>query len=199
MKHFAGWVLLLMVAMASFGGCGADDGETGGFGGDGGTGGIGGDGGVGGTCPEENYPPSVVSQPGAEYPLNLIGRLNLDDPLPPGTPGEVPLEVIVRDPNVEQTLEFRLFLDSPPPPAAEFPIQEGRIEPSGFVERPRDLTVAYDMLSPGVCHKIELVVVGQFASNTEPRRPLEPGDFDQVTWWIEVVDVDNPVIVVACR
>jgi hypothetical protein len=191
--------------MVGCGGTTGDDGDggsggTGGAGGSGGFAGSGGMGGAGGQCPEENYPPSIISQPDAEYPLNQIGKLNLDDPLPPGEPAEVLLEVIVRDPNVEQTLEYRLFLDSPPPPASEFPVDEGSIEPIGAVERPLDLAVSYEMLSPAaVCHKIELVVVGEFASVVEARRPVEPGDFDQVTWWIEVVDTDNPVITEECR
>jgi hypothetical protein len=42
-------------------------------------------------------------------------------------------------------------------------------------------------------------VVGQFLNFVEPRRPVEEGDIDQVTWWVEVTDADNPVIVQACR
>lgn len=146
---------------------------------------------------EENYPPSVVSQPGADYPLNEIGQLNLDDPV---EVPELPLDVIVRDPNVDQTLEYRIFLDSPPPPATEIPIDDGFVEPQGgSVERPQTFTVPYSSLAPGECHKIELVVVGNFASFVEPRRPVEEGDFDDRTWWIEVTDTDNPVITVECR
>ena len=78
---------------------------------------------------------------------------------------EMALEVLIRDPNFDQTLEYRIFLDSPPPPEAEFAIQQGDIEPTGFLERPRSFAISYDELAPGECHKIELVVVGQFASN----------------------------------
>lgn len=143
--------------------------------------------------PVENFPPSVVSQPEAEYPLNEIGAINLDDP-PPDQEAEMRLQTIVRDPNVEQTLQYRIFLDSEPPPAAEFFIQEGFIEPSGFVERDREFAIPYELLAPGECHKLELVVVGEFASRViEPRRPVQPGDIDQVTWWVEVTDDDNPM------
>jgi len=146
--------------------------------------------------PAENFPPSIISQPLAEFPLNEIGQIDLDDPI---ESAEMPLDVIIRDPNFDQTLEYRLFLDAPDPPAVERPIQEGEIEPSGFLERPRTFTVSYDELAPGECHKIELVVVGQFASNVEQRRPVEPGDVDQATWWVEVTDSDHPVIEVGCR
>ena len=149
--------------------------------------------------PVENFPPSIISQPLADFPLDEIGRINLDDPLFPSEPAEMPLDVIIRDPNFDQTLEYRIFLDSPEPPAAEFAIQQGDVEPTGFLERPRTFAISYDELAPGECHKIELVVVGEFASNVEQRRPVEPGDIDQATWWVEVIDADHPVIEVECR
>lgn len=140
--------------------------------------------------PEANFPPSVVSQPLAEFPLNEIGQIDLDEA---GETQEMPLEVVIRDPNVGQTLQYRIFLDSPPPPQSEFPIFDGNIDPSGFVERDQTFPIPFDLLQAGVCHKIELVVVGQFASFVEPRRPVEPGDIDQVTWWVEVTDADFPI------
>jgi hypothetical protein len=146
--------------------------------------------------PQENYPPSIVSEVSADFPLNEIGQINLDDPV---ELREMPLQVIVRDPNLDQSLDYRIFLDAPDPPAVERPIQEGVIDPTGFLERPQTFTISYNELPAGQCHKIELVVVGMFASNVEQRRPVEPGDFDEVTWWVEVVDADNPVIVQECR
>ncbi len=150
--------------------------------------------------PAENFPPSIISQPEAEFPLNEIGQINLDDPLPPDQAAEMPLQVIIRDPNIDQTLEYRIFLDSPPPPAAEFPIQQGTVEPNvGLLERPSEFFIPYEALGPGICHKIELVVAGGFASGSvEPRRPVEPGDIDQATWWVEVTDDDTP-LEAACR
>lgn len=148
--------------------------------------------------PNENFPPSIVSQPDAEFPLNEIGQVNLDDPLPPEQAAEILLQTIIRDPNFDQTLQYRIFLDSPPPPASEIPILSGNIDPSGFLARDREFAIPYDALAPGICHKIELVVVGQFASFVEPRRPVDPGDFDQVTWWVEVTDDDTP-LEQACR
>lgn len=145
---------------------------------------------------EQNYPPSVVSQPSAEYPLREIGQLNLDESLET----EVPLDTIVRDPNVDQTLEYRIFLNSSTPPGTEFPVDDGTINPQGgSVERPETFTIPHSLLSPGECNKIELIVVGNFLSFVEPRRPEEEGDYDNATWWIEVTDTDNPVITVECR
>lgn len=146
--------------------------------------------------PTENFPPSIVSPTDADFPLNQIGQVNLDDPV---EAPEVRLQTIVRDPNFEQTLEFRIFLDSEPPPAAEFAIQQGTIGPNGFLERAPVFSIPYDILPPGICHKIELVVVGEFASMVEPRRPLDFGDYDEVTWWIEVTDDEFPIITEPCR
>jgi len=146
--------------------------------------------------PAENFPPSIISQPLAEFPLNEIGEINLDDPV---ESPEMPLQVIIRDPNFDQTLDYRIFLDAPPPPAAELQIQEGEIDPTGFLERPSEFFISYDELAPGECHKIELVVVGKFASNVEKRRPEEEGDVDLATWWVEVIDTDNPTINERCR
>ena len=135
--------------------------------------------------PEENFPPSVVSQPAALFPLNEIGELNLDDPV---ETQELPLEVIIRDPNIDQTLEYRIFLNSPPDNPIDFDV----IDPVGAVERPRTFSIAFDSLTPGICNKIELVVVGAFASFVDPRRPVEEGDADIATWWVRVIDRDNP-------
>jgi hypothetical protein len=145
-------------------------------------------------APSRTTHPSIVSPPNPDYPLNRIGRVNLDEPVE--TP-EVPFEVIIRDPNVEQPLEYRTFLDSVPP--SEFPIDEGVINPTGMVARPTVFVLPYDVLSPGVCHRFELVVVGEFASVVEPRRPVQEGDFDQVTWWIEVTNLDYPNVTVPCQ
>ena len=146
--------------------------------------------------PVENFPPSIISEPLADFPLNEIGQINLDDPV---ESPEMPLQVIIRDPNFDQTLEYRIFLDSPPPPTPETPIDFGTVDSTGFLERLRTFPIPYESLVPGECHKIELVVVGEFASFVEPRRPVEEGDIDQATWWVEVVDSDNPVIIRECR
>jgi hypothetical protein len=146
---------------------------------------------------DENFPPSVISEEGAQYPLREIGELNLDVPV---EVRELPLEVIVRDPNVDQTLSYRVFVDAETVNSS--PIIEDTIEPfQGEVERPNTFNIPYDFLLPaGVCHKVEVVVTGAFAPGAvEPRRPVEAGDIDNRTWWIEVIDFDNPTIEEACR
>jgi hypothetical protein len=146
---------------------------------------------------EENFPPSIISEVDAEYPSREIGQLDLDAPV---ESPELPLEVVVRDPNIDQTLEYRMFLDATNPPSnTDIPIEQGVIEPTGDVERPRTFTVPYVDLIPGVCHKIEITVTGRFAGFIEPRRPEIEGDIDNRTWWVEVTDAEFPVITVECQ
>ncbi len=135
--------------------------------------------------PEENFPPSIISEPGATFPLNEIGDVNIDETVDT----EMPLEVIIRDPNFDQTLEYRIFLDAPPDTEIDF----GTIDPVGALDRPRTFTIPYDLLAPGICHKIELVVVGMFASFVEKRRPVQEGDIDYATWWVRITDANNPI------
>ncbi len=144
---------------------------------------------------EAAFPPSVVSQSNAENPLNQIARVNLDDPLRVSDDA-FNMQVVVRDPNFDETLQYRIFIDAPPPPAPQPVFDEGSIEPSGFLERPRDFAVPFENLAPGACHKIELVVVGAFDGIREPE---VPGDFDNVTWWVEITDDLNPVIEGVCQ
>lgn len=143
---------------------------------------------------EQNFPPSIVSQAGAQYPLDRIAQLNLDEP---ADSPEMALQTVVRDPNSGQTLEYRMFLDADS--ESDLPFDSGEVLPSGFVERPRVFFVPYDLLTPAECHRIELVVVGEFDSLVNFRRPVEEGDFDAATWWVEVTDSENPVIEEGCR
>ena len=140
--------------------------------------------------PEENLPPSLSSQVEARFPMSAIGSLNLDDPAPTQ---EMPLETVIVDANVEQTLQYRVFLDSEQPPSPnEFPILSGLVSPSGFLDRDQTFLIPFFELNPGTCHKIEVVITGAFRSPVEPRTPAEPGDLFQATWWVEVVDADAP-------
>ncbi|MEM8610073.1 MAG: hypothetical protein AAGF92_23475 [Myxococcota bacterium] len=138
--------------------------------------------------PTENFPPSIISQPEALFPLDEIGLVNVDDP-PPEQGAEILLQTTVRDPNLENTLQFRLFLND-----ADTTTDEGEIEPSGFVERDRDFAVPFAQLLANQCNKIDIVVTTEFASTAfDTRQPLIPGDFDQAVWWVRVTDSSAPV------
>lgn len=146
---------------------------------------------------DENFPPSIISAVDAQYPSREINQLDLDAPV---ESQELPLEVVVRDPNIDQTLQYRIFLDSTNPPSnTDIPIEQDEIDPSGEVERPVAFFIPYDLLLPGVCHKLEVTVSGGFAGFVEPRRPLIEGDVDNRTWWVEVTDAEFPVVTRECQ
>lgn len=139
---------------------------------------------------EDNVPPCISSSPDASFPLNEIGDLNLDEP---SSTQELPLQTIIVEANLEQVVQYRVFLDSPPPPFSDSPILDGNIAPNGFLAREATFSIPFSVLTPGTCHKVEVLVSGAFSGFVEPRRPLEPGDVHQATWWIRVVDQDQPI------
>lgn len=146
--------------------------------------------------PDENFPPSIISAPGAQHPLNEIGAQDLDeDPLP--DPPEYVLETLIRDVNVDQVLEYRLFKD-----ADEFTpsFQSGEIPPSLNFERSFDAQIPFSQLElAGVCHRFELLVSGKFKNFSQPREPLEEGDIDAATWWVRVTSDAIPTITQECQ
>lgn len=155
--------------------------------------------------PEENFPPSIVSAPGAEHPLNEIGALDLDAPIPPGGTTDYVLETVIRDVNVEDTLQYRLFRDAVD--ASSSPILSGEIPPEQnqttgqlLTERPFDRPIPFTLMgAPGVCHRFELLVTTEFKNFVEPREPVLEGDLDTATWWVRVTDDDNAFILQECQ
>ena len=137
---------------------------------------------------EIGFPPSVVSQSNAEHPLNRIVQIELDSSSP-NSGGELNLQVIVRERNVVRDLVYSIFLDAPDPPAPQPVVQTGTILSNGFLEREQNFVIPFDLFEPGICHRLELVVVGQFSG---VREPVIPGDFDNVTWWVRATDTANP-------
>ena len=126
--------------------------------------------------PEENFPPSIVSQPNAEYPLDEIGQLNLDDP------GSESRRAAARGdhPGSERRPDPRVSDLSRLAAASRGRASDHRARSSRRASSSD--RGPYDVLRRARsrrCHKIELVVVGQFASFVEPRRPAEEGDFDK--------------------
>ncbi len=148
--------------------------------------------------PEENLPPSIVSAPGAEHPLNEIGALDLDAPIPPGETADYVLETLIRDANIDQDLEYRLFRD--PVSGLSPPILSGTIDQQDAFERDFPLPIPYALMgAPGICHRFELFVTGQFKNFVEPMEPEEEGDLDVATWWVRVTDDDTPFIAQECQ
>ncbi len=132
--------------------------------------------------PEPNWPPSVESQPGAQHPIREVIVLDLGAQLDGGS-SEIPLEVLVRDPNVEDELQGKLFVDEQQNAAVRVPIP-----PSGSAERL--LTVAVPVQGPLLsvgCHRLELRVTRRFRF-VPPQEPEEPGDLGTAVWWVYTRD-----------
>ncbi len=146
--------------------------------------------------PEEpNYPPSIVSAPEAAelgVALDQIVRINLDE----FEGSELVLPVVIRDPNLNQPLEFQVYLDFNGNPF-ETVISEPNsvVAPTGMLARSLSVRVPRMRLIPGSCQKVELRVSSQFENDPILfRNPVEPEDFDQAVWWLRVVDSESPLV-----
>ncbi|MEZ4288472.1 MAG: hypothetical protein R3A47_10075 [Polyangiales bacterium] len=149
---------------------------------------------------ELDLPPSIVGAPGARYPLNQIARIDLDAPLQPGETPEFPIDVIVRDPNLNQVLQYRILIDYPISSPLPLPYRSGEILATGTIDRV-DLidAVPWSALgSAGACHRIELLVSGEFLFGAV-RSPAVEGDVATVTWWVEITDSNHPTITSGCN
>ncbi|MCA9583540.1 MAG: hypothetical protein KC416_17195, partial [Myxococcales bacterium] len=140
---------------------------------------------------EENLPPKIIADP-ERNPLQRILVFNLGDET---TPGDTELEIVVtiRDPNVEDELQWRAFMNLDDtlgvPQGWE---TGGRIQPSSVEDRPHSFQVPGSAfgIDPG-CRRIDLLVSKQFRSPEADILPVEPGDIDRATWWVNVRTVDE--------
>lgn len=124
---------------------------------------------------EENLPPFITSQPGAEFPLDRVHVLALDGG--GGMALNIPLDVIITDLNVDQTLQGLVLVDNLPPEILD------PIAPAPDDSPERDVTVTFDtaQLQSSGCHRVELRVSSAFGFfSIEPE--LE-GDLGTAVWW----------------
>lgn len=140
--------------------------------------------------PEERaFPPSIVSPPDADgVSLDEIILVDKDT-----APTEIMIPIIVRDPNVDQSLELRLFVDPSDPRIMFETIPQANnnvISANGTIERSLTLRVPTGRLALG-CRKLELLVSTGFNEESEP---VVMGDIDQAVWWVRVVDAANPSV-----
>ncbi|MCB9707385.1 MAG: hypothetical protein H6714_01170 [Myxococcales bacterium] len=129
---------------------------------------------------ETNYPPSIASAANAIHPQGEIVRVEPDsDNL------EVVFEFVVRDPNIDQPLEYRVFLDRVVALGLTGLIEQDVIQPVNSVERAYQFNVGRDRLLGKPCTKVELLVAGEFEPNENV--PVSEGDMDTATWWVTSV------------
>ena len=136
--------------------------------------------------PEEpNYPPSIVADravPDAP-PLTEILELDRSDPLLT----EVTFAVKVRDPNIDQQLEYQVYVDFQGSiEASLITMEETTVPISGTDERPLAFTISdLTRFTTGTCHKVELRVSSEFKRFPELRDPATDGDLAVAVWWVD--------------
>lgn len=137
---------------------------------------------------EKNSPPSIISPDNAQHPLGALVRLDLP-PVDPESTEEV-FEFVVRDPNVEQVLQYRVFLDRVSGPVENGLIDQDELQPIGQTDRPWEFSVGREQLLAKPCRKIELIVVGEF--DFPELKPVEENDIDVAVWWVVSSSAVNP-------
>ena len=132
--------------------------------------------------PEQpDFPPSVVDAPGTPYPsTGIIIEDFAADP-----DANLTLDVIVRDPNVAQTLQWAVFVDGTENDARRRRAEE--IPTTGELTREVTVEVPGQFLADPGCHRVELVVTGAFDPLAD-RKPLRAHDFDSIVWWVAPSD-----------
>ncbi|MCS6857108.1 MAG: hypothetical protein NZM37_05305 [Sandaracinaceae bacterium] len=149
--------------------------------------------------PPSNFPPSIEVPLGASgpeiRPLNELIRLRADEIAGGGDAGPMNTlrwEVIVRDPDVDQELQYLIFVDYQRG-VTIFPTVSGFIPPvsAGAQDRRvRPLRVQVplrgEVLSRPGCHRIELLVSQRFrlVDGIPSREPVMSGDIGTATWWV---------------
>lgn len=141
----------------------------------------------------DNWPPSVANAAGTSYPLEEIVRLRADQ-LTGGDGGSITglrFDVEVRDPDVDQQLFYKVFVDYQEGVGAG-PILTDLVPPEPLTTEDRgrralSFTVPIASVRAAACHRIELLVSSRFeraGSDTAGRDPVEDGDLGTATWWV---------------
>lgn len=159
--------------------------------------------------PPPNFPPSVEVPVGGARPFAEIVRLRADRIAggPDAGPiASVRIDVEVRDPDVDQELQYKVYVDyqrgvTDDPVIAEFLPPR----PSGAADRrrrPLSFDVPIRSLREPGCHRIELLVSQRFqprTSDTTGREPLVTGDLGTATWWVATqASEGDPVDMTGC-
>lgn len=162
--------------------------------------------------PPRNYPPSIESAPAAIHPLNSVIQLPTElgsatDDGGTASAMSIPLTIDVRDPNLDQRLSYRVFVDYNPADPRE-PVLEVDIPPTQRTADDRltrrvDITLPISgRLSLPECHRVEVFVVGLpegFQNFPNGRLPRVDGDLATATWWVaRQPDEGGPVDMRGC-
>jgi hypothetical protein len=144
-----------------------------------------------------DYPPSIESSPTAEHPINEV--IVVEPSTSSGDAGvgssSIVLDVQVRDPNIQQRLRYRLFIDYMRGTPSPTIVDEQPIPPS--MELVRNVRIEVPIrpyLASPRCHRIELFVSSSFReAGPTARLPTNEGDLATATWWVATRDSDAPM------
>jgi len=148
---------------------------------------------------EQNLPPSIVSAPSAAtlpIPTDLgsIVSIDLDRDFPTTGPRQALFPVEVRDPNLEQALFYRLFVDFDPELNPVPATNTDRIEPTSELKRNLNLIVDFSTRTAGQCHKVELRVTSSFVDASPQYDPVDAEDLAVAVWWVRLTSNDKPTV-----
>jgi len=134
------------------------------------------------------YPPSIVTPATAAHPLDRIIVLTPPSGGDAGG-GELVFDVVVREPNVNDDLEAKVFVNRVGN-AANIPVSE-RIPANPAAsrpgERPFQFVIPASALVEGQCNKIELVVASGFVGSFTP---VDLDESARAVWWAGPAGVD---------
>lgn len=123
---------------------------------------------------EDNHPPSIASQSGADFPFDRVHVL--DRSAGDGMPLDIPLEIVVTDLNLDQTLRGLVIVDNLEPAPIDVPPAS---EPS--LHRDVEVTFNTSQLEVPGCHRVEVRVSSQFGFFSPD--PVDPMDLGTAVWW----------------
>lgn len=143
--------------------------------------------------PPKNRPPSVESVANGLTPLNRVLLVNLSQEPggDAGLPNDLRFEAEIRDLDVAQALEARVYVDSEL--VVEYPIPP-TIDAADPRRRPFSFTISRTGIPPG-CHLVELLVSSESGFEFLPsRNPREAGDIGSGQWWIAATSDAQPIV-----
>ncbi len=146
-----------------------------------------------------NTPAVVLEDP--EYPMNRFRDLCLEcEAEDGGVVTQLRFVAQVRDPDIGQDLEGRVFVDHNPDGPNQPVINEIRLPATGSVVRRAEFSVDVASLRPAGCHVVELHVARAFINITnpvpapDPENPSAPLDLGRGLWFVRVLDTMDDIV-----
>lgn len=136
--------------------------------------------------PPENFPPAVadpLAPPPGYRPIGSHISLADLEPGDAGVPTSIAFEVAVRDPDVDQELQYQVWVNYITGSASSL---RGRLVPDDATDADRTVRLLRFDLPRGLliaCNRVELRVTSGFQFE-DPREPDIEGDLGTATWWI---------------